>query len=71
MSGAHGDVPVDALVWHVDRRELNGGFPTVGFLLTGIQSLAGYAHRTWGRNDSEQWVCILDIVIKRQVQTVA
>ena len=71
MGGAHGDVPVDALVRHIDRRELDGGFPTIGLLLAGVQCLAGYTHGTWGGDDGEQRVGVLDVVIKSKVQTVA
>ena len=71
VGGTQRDIPVDALMRHINRRELDGGFPSVGLLLTGIQSLARYTHRTWGGDDGEQWVGVLDVVIKRQIQTVA
>ena len=44
FSGTQRDIPVDALMRHINRRELDGGFPSVGLLLTGIQSLARYTH---------------------------
>ena len=71
MSSAQRDVPVDALLWHVDRRELDSSFPSISLLLTSIKGFACYTHRTRGGDDSEQWVGILDEVIKSQVQTVA
>ncbi len=71
MGRAQRDVPVDALLGHVDWRELDGGFPTVGLLLAGVERLARHTHGARRGDDGEQRVGVLDIIVEREVEAVA